>query len=148
MNDRIITVLSSVPKEILITCAIRLQKKMSTRECVKVGNLRKLYGPDSTFKIWLKDINNLYVGRAGRIFITENGEKKYFGYEGSKWANPFTIKKYSLDECLKLYQEYIIEKIGEDPDIYNLDELKGKRLGCWCDPKDRCHVDILLKLII
>ena len=163
MDMKIINILSSVPKEILIHCAeiIMAQKapgtkseeseeseeRETTRECVKVANLRKIYGSDTTFKDWLEDPNNLYVGRAGRIFITENGEKKYFGYDGSKWANPFTVKKYSLDECLRLYQKHMTECIRKDPDTYDLNELKGKRLGCWCDPKDRCHVDVLLELL-
>jgi len=119
--------------------------KKSTRTCIKVANLRKLYDQDYTLEKWLESESgdNVYCGRSGRIFI--NG--KYFAYEGSKWANPYTVKKYSLDECIALYREYITKKIEEDPGHYDLDELKGKNLGCWCNPKDKCHVDVLLSLL-
>ncbi len=29
------------------------------------------------------------------------------GTTQSKWANPFSIKKYDLDKCLELFEEYI-----------------------------------------
>jgi hypothetical protein len=120
--------------------------KKSQRVCIKVSNLRKLYGSKTNLETWLDDSDNVYCGRAGRIFITENGEKTYFGYEGSKWANPYTLKQYPIDECLDLYRDYITKKIEDDSD-YDLNELKGKNLGCWCNPKDRCHVDVLLELL-
>ena len=30
--------------------------------------------------------------------------------------------------------------------LYNLQQLRGKNLACWCQPEDRCHADILLEL--
>lgn len=118
----------------------------TTRECIKISNLRKKYGSDITFEKWLQNSNNFYCGRSGRIFITENGIKKYFGYEASKWANPYTVKQYSIDECLDLYKKYINEKI-QNNSAYDLNELKGKNLGCWCIPNNKCHVDVLLDLL-
>jgi hypothetical protein len=39
------------------------------------------------------------------------------------------------------------EMLDNDPQMVNkLLKLKGKKLGCWCKP-DKCHGDILLKLI-
>ena len=119
---------------------------MSSRICIKVSNLRKINGSNTTLESWLNDQNNVYCGRSGRIFITENGEKRYFSYKGSKWANPYTLKQHPIDECLDLYRKYITEKIEKDPN-YNLDELRSKKLGCWCNPKDKCHVDVLLELL-
>ena len=144
------------------------------RICVKVGNLKKVYNtPDINLEKWLKDPDNIYCGRPGRIFITHLNDNavnafcaftsnfpkgndnavnarsaftKYFAYEGSKWANPFTLKKHDIDESLKLYKEYITNKISENPEKYNLDELRNKNLGCWCNPENKCHVDILYKL--
>lgn len=62
----------------------------------------------------------------------------------SIWFNPYTIKKHgSTENVLKLYEAYI----RNQPDLLSkLPDLVGKRLGCWCKPKD-CHGDILLKLI-
>lgn len=117
---------------------------MSKRECVKVANLRKTYGTNITLEKWLLDPNNVYVGRHGRISI----DKKYvFVYKGSKWANPFKLSDYTLEECLIMYREYILKKITNDPKNYDINELNGKNLGCWCTPESKCHVDVLLSLL-
>ena len=146
MNKEILDLLSKLSKDILINCAKKFMSKhenRSERVCVKVANLRKLYGSEFTLENWLKDPNNIYCGRHGRIFI----DKIIFHYSGSKWANPFTLKQHSLDECIKLYRDYITKKIIDNPEYYDLDELRGKHLGCWCNPKEKCHVDVLLSLI-
>ncbi len=153
MDQQIINVLSNIPKDILIHCTEQLLvsklvfapskfSQKSKRVCVKVANLRKIYDKDMNFEKWLENPNNVYCGRSGRIFVN----KEYFRYDGSKWANPYTLKEYPIDECLKLYEKYIVQKIKTDPN-YDLDELRSKYLGCWCDPKDKCHVDVLMNLI-
>lgn len=115
-----------------------------SRICVKVGNLRSVYNDNSmTFEKWLENPDNIYIGRSGRIFIN----KKIFHYADSIWKNPFTVKKYNREECLKLYKEYISEKIKSDPLIYDVSKLKGKKLGCWCKLDEACHSDILINLI-
>lgn len=74
---------------------------------------------------------DLYIGR----------ENKTYNLPASKWANPYTLSDYSLEECLILYEKHI-----RNSDLYNqLDELEGLILGCWCFP-NRCHGDILFKL--
>ncbi|MGQ4874585.1 MAG: DUF4326 domain-containing protein [Promethearchaeia archaeon] len=62
----------------------------------------------------------------------------------SIWANPrLTLEEYEL---------YILDCIDKYPEIYDLNELKGKRLGCWCITTDkiyplRCHGQVLLKIM-
>ena len=86
--------------------------------------------------------------------VNKNKEKfdVYIG-RGSKWGNPFTHIKdretkaefvvNTRDEALKKYREWILNK----PELLNsLDELKDKKLGCYCSPR-RCHGDILVELI-
>lgn len=90
---------------------------------------------------------DIYIGRAVRYTeFTKN----------SIWYNPYLAKDYDLDhiqDCLRDYEVYIREKIAKDPIKYNLKELVGKKLGCWCLNTDsfedplRCHGQILLKLI-
>jgi hypothetical protein len=80
--------------------------------------------------------------------------------EDSKWANPFRAKQYAdRSQCLRDYEGYIRNKIEEDPAKYDLRELVGKRLGCWCtfcdnvfeqinlQRYDVCHGQILRKLM-
>lgn len=68
----------------------------------------------------------------------------------SKWANPFRVKEYGLKKSLELYELYIRKKIKEQPEY--LEELRGKKLGCWCVTTDEieptvCHGQILMKLL-
>lgn len=118
-------------------------EKSTTRLCVKVSNLRKVYDYSANFEKWLKNKENVYCGRSGRIFV----DKKYFRYDGSKWANPYTLKNYSINDCIALYRKYIMQKIRENPKEYDIDELRGKTLGCWCDSRCQCHVDVLISII-
>jgi hypothetical protein len=65
----------------------------------------------------------------------------------SEWANPFKVgKDGNIDEVLVKYEKYIRSRSDL---LESLSELKGKRLGCWCRGKgeDKCHGDILVKLI-
>ncbi len=67
----------------------------------------------------------------------------YIG-RGSKWGNPFKIgQDGNREEVILKYLNYILNK----PElIKDLDELEGKRLGCFCKPLP-CHGDILIILL-
>ncbi len=123
--------------------------------CLKVGSLRKTYSDENiSLKKWMKDPDNLYVGRPGRIFITypdidpATGKKRkeIFHYKGSKWQNPYKVGKkkgeYTLDQSLKLYREHVIKKGLVD----QLRELEGKTLGCFCDQSGDCHAKTLVSM--
>ena len=62
----------------------------------------------------------------------------------SKWANPFTVAKIgSMERVIALYRAYILQR----PDLLrDLEELRGKVLGCWCKPGP-CHGDVLVELL-
>ena len=106
---------------------------------VKVKSIRPEY---NNLKEWMEDSNNVYIGRRGIVFI----DGRRFPEQNSKWCNPFKIKNISREKSLKMFKENILEKIKEDPDKYNIEELRGKNLGCWCHP-EICHGDILMELI-
>ena len=72
------------------------------------------------FQEWNAKKNTLYIGRNMSFYVP--------GTTKSKWANPFSVKKYGRKKCLELYEEYI-KKSDLIDDIH---ELKGKELGCWC----------------
>jgi len=60
----------------------------------------------------------------------------------TKWGNPIN-RIYSKDP-MKNYREHILFSVKYAK--YDLAELRGKNLACWC-PLDRpCHADILLEL--
>lgn len=60
----------------------------------------------------------------------------------SKWGNPYSIgKDGTREEVIVKYMEYFYTThLAED-----IQELKGKTLGCWCSPKV-CHGDFLTTL--
>jgi hypothetical protein len=76
-------------------------------------------------KGWKKPPNARYVGRPTR------------------WGNPFSLKEYDRTTALRLYEEWLDEKLAADPTF--LDELKGMDLACWCKPTDACHADIIIR---
>lgn len=115
----------------------------TTSVCIKVANLRKIGYTD--LREWMSKENNIYVGRYGRIFIN----KEIFNYKGSKWGNPFKItKEMTIDQSLTKYLHYLFtSKL-----IFQIDELKGKILGCFCDKQKEgkkilCHAQLLSDIV-
>lgn len=63
----------------------------------------------------------------------------------SKYANPFTVKKYgSARVAVEKYKEHLEKMIQRDPELRDQikRDLGGKILGCWCKPGP-CHGDVL-----
>ena len=129
---------------------ISQNKAITTTVCnVKVKYLRPAC---KDLKDWTNGSDNVYIGRAGVVFV--NGER--FPKKQSIWANPFKVgRDGSLAVILKKYQQYIAGKIKMEPNIYNIEELRGRNLGCWCVPAAStldseptvCHGQILLRLL-
>jgi hypothetical protein len=108
---------------------------------VKVAYLRTI-GYES-FEEWLKDPNNFYTGRHGRIFIGSGDNKYQFNYSASIFGNPFKPGD-DINDCLEQYYDYI----KNTPELYNkLDIIKNKTIGCWCGINDKCHAKVLIKLL-
>ena len=74
---------------------------------------------------------DIYIGRSG------NGVT-------SIWGNPFSIgKDGTRSEVIQKYRDWLLTQ----PQLLAiLPTLKGKRLGCFCKPKE-CHGDVLVELI-
>jgi len=99
---------------------------------ISKANLKKIGYSD--LEEWLKNPNNVYIGR--HVVYVKGANK-------SKWSNPFSVNKLGREECLKSFKNFLLN----DKILLNqLGELKGKTLGCWCKP-EKCHGDILIELI-
>lgn len=62
----------------------------------------------------------------------------------SKWGNPFKIgRDGARDEVIEKYAKWILTQRKL---LDSIEELRGKRLGCWCAPA-RCHADVLIDLL-
>lgn len=75
---------------------------------------------------------DIYIGRPMR------------GRPGTGWGNPFRIgRDGTREDVIARYREWIQTR----PDLRaRLEELRGKRLGCWCAPF-ACHGDVLVELL-
>ncbi len=73
-------------------------------------------------------------------------ERRYIRIDrNTKWGNPFLLgPDGDRDEVCELYgQQYLPHKRSL---LRALDELRGKALGCWCQP-ERCHGHELLRAL-
>lgn len=108
---------------------------------VKVQYIRPEY---KNLKEWCQDPKNVYIGRAGIVFI--DGER--YPKKASPFANPFKVgKDGTIDEVLSKYRSYIMDKIKRGE--VSLKDIERKTMGCWCKIKgdEPCHGDILLSLL-
>lgn len=61
-----------------------------------------------------------------------------------KWGNPFQIGvDGTRSEVIRKYREWLLT---QPLLIADIEELRGKRLGCWCYPKP-CHGDVLIEML-
>lgn len=78
--------------------------------------------------------------------VVHSKQAPYDVYIGrpSKWGNPFEIgKDGTREEVIAAYQDWLFSE-GRDL-LKDLDEIRGKVLGCWCHPK-ACHGDVLAQI--
>lgn len=111
---------------------------------MEVVDIHKKYLNESGYKDlkeWLSYPNNIYIGRNMSFYVP--------GANKSKWSNPFSVKKYGLEQSLILYEQYI-----KSSSLYDqLDELENKILGCWCIKTHKeclneiCHGQVLIRLL-
>ena len=115
--------------------------------CVKVAHIRPKY---KDLREWMQDPNNVYIARKGIVFLSDitSGKKIRFPPQDSLFANPFTVKQYGLERAISLYREHLQKQIKEGKiTASDLENLKGKNLGCWCDPGNPCHGHVLLEIL-
>jgi hypothetical protein len=71
------------------------------------------------------------------VYIGREVKKGGWDLPCSKWHNP-----YRGEQAIEKYEEYLVHSKLMDA----LEELKGKKLGCWCKPKE-CHGDVLARYV-
>lgn len=63
----------------------------------------------------------------------------------TKWGNPFVIgKDGTREEVIAKYKDYILS--NKELRKAAVEELKNKRMGCHCSPKE-CHGDVLVEIL-
>lgn len=76
-----------------------------------------------------------YVGR---------GHAPHSGKLNPQLGNPFRIGQHGTRaDVLTMYARYFTHRIATEPDFKaRIEALRGKKLGCWCDPLG-CHAHII-----
>lgn len=103
--------------------------------CIKKKNLNELGYRDLLH--WLEDPKNVYGGRNMSFYVK--------GANKSILANPYSVKKYGLDECLRLYRIYY----RDNPEVQaEAERVKNCNVGCWCiidetNNKLQCHLEVI-----
>jgi hypothetical protein len=112
--------------------------------CVKVNSLRPHY---SDLEAWMKNKKHILVCRSGRVFIGSGETKHIFHYPSHEFSNPFTVKEHGLDKSLQLYREYLDAKLNNDAAAKERFLLLAQyeQIGCFCDPKSKCHRDVIIE---
>ena len=84
-------------------------------------------------KGWRMPANAVYVGRP------------------TKWGNPYYLGslgkpggELGMSQVIEKYSYYI--RHGMADGSFDLSELRGKDLACWCPLDQPCHADVLLEL--
>ncbi len=84
----------------------------------------------------------VHVNFAYDVYIGRENKRRMLPQ--SKWANPFQIgPDGTRKDVIEKYRIWIIMQVDL---LACLHELKGKRLGCWCHPKE-CHGHVLVELV-
>ena len=109
-------------------------------QCLKRSALEAGVKPTTFFK-WMKDPNHIYVSTNLKKYF-KDADARHNKWGHSNLSYKLFTKQIDSDEFMAQYSDYITkEKWGE------LDELKNKVLGCWCDQDDTsCHARILQSL--
>lgn len=81
---------------------------------------------------------DVYIGRKGR------GKDGYFC---NPFGSPWTKPRISAKEAIEKFVEHFYQRIKTDS-VYRerILLLRGKRLGCFCKPRD-CHGDIIAEFV-
>ena len=81
---------------------------------------------------WRMPPNTVYVGR------------------GSKWGTIFRVGQIGVPDAqtaVDLYRHEMMTRGGSWQDLrFDLHELRGKNLACWCPLEQPCHADVLLEV--
>lgn len=105
--------------------------------------------------------------QADPLFVYVGRPVPRAGWESSFWMNPYQVKAHADPRvaaasgdmaaalAVDLYTEGVRIRLSKDPRIARRlrEELRGKRIGCWCckwdgvgEPSRPCHAVVLARL--
>ena len=88
---------------------------------------------------WANDENNVYIGREHRRLPGINYD----------WGNPSELENSrdaTLEDREKVKDDFRVHLRDSPKLLVRLEELRGKNLGCWCDPLP-CHGTVIQEFL-
>ena len=108
------------------------------RKCIKKEFLKH---EGTSLSKWAQDPNHLYIHRNLSFHLKKKGVSDSIWYKNIK-----DLQKFVNDED-KDYLSIYEKCIRSTPELWDsLLNLENKALGCWCEPSQPCHADVLIKL--
>ena len=112
-------------------------------------------------KGWKMPENTVYVGRPtkwGNPFkLDPDGAIMYYSITRTildPWVYWSVLGGFTIEDIIELYEKWITGKFKFPgisrrtlPEVPDISELKGKDLCCWCALDQKCHADVLIKLL-
>ena len=83
-----------------------------------------------------------------RLSREVNGRPARSVVRGSRWGNPFPVKKHGRAEAIAQFRRLVAVAApgdGMHPETIRRD-LRGFNLACYCELADACHADVLLAI--
>ena len=116
-------------------CVINM---LPERKCIKKEFLKH---EGTSLSKWVQDPNHLYIHRNLSFHLKKKGVSDSIWYKNIK-----DLQKFVNDED-KDYLSIYEKCIRSTPELWDsLLNLENKVLGCWCEPSQPCHADVLIKL--
>ena len=108
------------------------------RNCVKKDFLKL---KATSFSKWIQEPNHLYIHGNLSKYLKKKGVSDSIWYKTIKDLQEFTNNE-EID-FITAYERCI----RKTPSLWRLlFTLEDKVLGCWCEPSQPCHADVLMKL--
>lgn len=65
----------------------------------------------------------------------------------TKWGNPYHWQRMRGTEVVLMRARVVRMYAQKPPDaaLFEIEELRGKDLACWCPLDEPCHADVLLE---
>jgi hypothetical protein len=82
---------------------------------------------------------DVYIGRRGK------GQDGYFGNPHPVGYCPACLTTHDREGAIQAYVKYFEARITDDKTFrQRIEALRGKRLGCFCHPRE-CHGDVIVR---
>ncbi len=107
-------------------------------------------------KGWRKPEDAIYIGRPSKWGNPYSEGQKFEWLPFLRLAAAGIVKhgdplpspatELTRPQAIDMYRVYIFECTMKNPHYFDIEQLRGKDLMCWCPLDQPCHADVLLEI--